>query len=172
MKKILLTIASAALLSSTAQAQNIFGDDSSIFASPFVGYGFDSEEIYGGVAVGIESGQNQFYLQYGLMSASDFGIDLDLDAISIGYTHTNPISDTMNLYLGGSIGYGSIDVSTPGGSADDSGLYFDLKAGAEIKINDSASLLAGIRYFYFEEPLGIGEALDDVSLEVGIKFTF
>ena len=111
MKKTLLTIASAALLSSTAQAQNIFGDDSSFFASPFVGYGFDSEENYGGIAVGIENGQNQFYLQYGGMSLSGLGVDVDLDAISIGYNFTNPISDTTNLYLGGSMGLGSIEVS-------------------------------------------------------------
>ena len=171
MKKTLLTIASAALLSSTAQAQNIFGDDSSFFASPFVGYGFDSEENYGGIAVGIENGQNQFYLQYGGMSQSGLGLDVDFDAISIGYNFTNPISDTTNLYLGGSIGYGSIDVSGSI-SFDGSVWYFDAKTGVEVALNDNVSLLAGVRYFYFAEPIeGLG-ALDDFAIEVGAKFTF
>ncbi|MDB4820574.1 porin family protein [Akkermansiaceae bacterium] len=171
-EKILLTIASAALLSSTAQAQNIFGDDSSIFASPFVGYGFDSEEIYGGVAGGIESGQNQFYLQYGGMSLSDLGVDVDLDAISIGYNFTNPISDTTNLYLGGSMGLGSIEVSDGFNSLDESVFYFDAKIGVEVALNDNVSLLAGVRYFYFAEPIEGSGALDDFALEVGAKFTF
>ncbi|MDA7877347.1 porin family protein [Akkermansiaceae bacterium] len=191
MKKTLLTIASAALLSSTAQAQNIFGDDPSFFASPFVGYGFDSEENYGGIAVGIENGQTQFYLQYGGMSQSILGVDLgdlgfglvdvdvDIDAISIGYTGTTPISDTTNLYLGVSMGLGSIEVSVEDsfnggnlGNFDESVFYFDAKIGVEVALNDNVSLLAGVRYFYFAEPIeGVG-ALDDFALEVGAKFTF
>ena len=173
MKKILLTIASAALLSSTAQAQNVLGGDSSFFASPFVGYGFDSEENYGGIAVGIENGQNQFYLQYGGMSQSDFGVDIDLDTISIGYNFTNPISDTTNLYLGGSMGLGSIEASIDGFNAlDNSVFYFDAKIGVEVALNDNVSLLAGVRYLYFAEPIEGFGALDDFALEVGAKFTF
>ena len=173
MKKILLTIASAALLSSTAQAQNVLGGDSSFFASPFVGYGFDSEENYGGIAVGIENGQNQFYLQYGGMSQSDFGVDIDLDTISIGYNFTNPISDTTNLYLGGSMGLGSIEASIDGFNAlDNSVFYFDAKIGVEVALNDNVSLLAGVRYLYFAEPIYGAGTLDDFALEVGAKFTF
>ena len=174
MKKILLTIASAALLSSTAQAQNVLGGDSSFFASPFVGYGFDSEENYGGIAVGIENGQTQFYLQYGGMSQSVLGVDLDvdLDAISIGYNFTNPISDTTNLYLGGSMGLGSIEVSDRFNSFDESVFYFDTKIGVEVALNDNVSLLAGVRYLYFAEPIYGAGTLDDFALEVGAKFTF
>ncbi|MDB4142229.1 porin family protein [Akkermansiaceae bacterium] len=190
MKKTLLTIASAALLSSTAQAQNIFGDESSIFVSPFVGYGFDSEENYGGIAVGIENGQNQFYLQYGGMSQSilfesglfddGFGglvyADVDLDAISIGYTGTTPISDTTNLYLGVSMGVGSIEASVDtlfdSYDFDESVFCFDAKIGVEVASNDNVSLLAGVRYYYFAEPIKGAGAIDDFALEFGAKFTF
>ncbi|MDB4416772.1 porin family protein [Akkermansiaceae bacterium] len=184
MKKTLLTIASAALLSSTAQAQNIFGDESSIFVSPFVGYGFDSEENYGGIAVGIENGQNQFYLQYGGMSQSVLlavqgalvDVDYSVDAISIGYNFTNPISDTTNLYLGGSMGLGSIEGEASFNGVkfkdDESVFCFDAKIGVEVASNDNVSLLAGVRYYYFAEPIKGAGAIDDFALEFGAKFTF
>ena len=167
-----LAISSSAFaLDFSAQSQ-----DYKFFVNPFAGYAVDTEEAYLGAAIGMTNGESSFAFQYGhlgfdLPYFDNWGdlyfVDVDINTYSVGYTHTFPLQESLNFYVGGSVGAATLAA----GGFDDTLLFFDLKAGLEAELNDNLSLQVGVRYLY----LGEGDwtvSVDDVSVEVGAKIRF
>ncbi len=88
--------------------------------------------------------------------------DVDIDNIAVGFGGHYGLTDTLDLV--GRLGYIQIDLSAPGGGADDDGYLADL--GLRGRIGDSVELEGGLRYTDFSD------GGDDTAVVVGGRFHF
>ena len=157
------------------------------FLTPHVGYLFDNEEVYAGVAVGKQWEFYEFYLQLQHTGSDDtvgafFGdvnIDIDIWTISAGGSFHGPICHDLSYYLGGSAGIAIADIDFSSdfgdGSVDSESFYFDLKAGLQWSFNEHIALQTGLRYLFvseFEDQGASTGVIDDLGVEVGLKIRF
>ena len=161
-------------------------------AGPYVGgsigYLYDLEEpIYSGrlgyefssggaLTSGFEGELN--YVRYrediqGLRSS------VDLLPLMANYRGSASLGGPVSLYFGGGLGSSYYDASV--GALSDTGWVFTAQAfgGLEFFFNESVSMLAGVRYLYFDDyDVRISgnnvtfPSVDDIAIEVGMTIRF
>lgn len=182
----------AALLGSTALAasaddhkDNDYFKENGWFVAPHVGYLFDNEEAYGGLAIGKQWEFYDFYLQFqtgaedGDFSGDDGidDVDLDLDSysLSVGGAFNGHICKGLSYYLGGSVGLAFIDGENDNGDSNEEVFFFDVKAGLQYHFTEHFALQTGLRYIYLDDYESGGldtDSTSDIGYELGLKFRF
>jgi hypothetical protein len=151
-------------------------------------YMFDElEEFYFYGQVGRKlNAQSSLFLEAGWIGAEDdasFGginasADLDIVPITLNYSYEFAFTDKLSMYLGGGLGaaYTELEASASGFgttvslSQDDWVFMFQGFSGLIYEFTPAFEGYVGLRYMWFDDPLGA--SLDDWGVGAGVRFHF
>ncbi|MEN8302862.1 MAG: hypothetical protein ABFQ64_02175 [Campylobacterota bacterium] len=184
MKKILLSIASLAVITTSAMAEDKFfigldlvhHDVTFSLSDTYSGMSGSGEDshVAPSFKIGMVADEYRLYGRYDI-AYDEYGISYDSLDLNLEGLHS--LSMNTNLYYGLHAGMGWFDIA---GIVTDEGPQYGLQAGVIQDINQNLSLEAGIRYtiatagFYFAD--GIDSLTLDadsvLALSVGVNFKF
>jgi len=146
---------------------------SSFFIGGGVSYLWDEfeEPFYFG-QIGKSFGNSKIYLESGFVNNDDFGVDFDFIPLTLNYSYETSLSETISWYIGVGAGVGFSDISGPGGSIDDTNFMYQAFTGLSIDLSETVEIFGGVRYFRVDEPFNIGEDLDDIGADLGLRLNF
>jgi len=146
---------------------------SDFFIAGGVSYLWDEfeEPFYFG-QIGKSFGNSKIYLESGFVNNDDFGVDFDFIPLTLNYSYETSLSETISWYIGVGAGVGFSDISGPGGSIDDTNFMYQAFTGLSIDLSETVEIFGGVRYFRVDEPFNIGEDLDDIGADLGLRLNF
>ncbi|WP_297801485.1 porin family protein [uncultured Brevundimonas sp.] len=114
-----------------------------------------------------------------LMGISPMSMVLDYDMTTLGLMANANYeiyrSGKNAAYVGAGVGFGEVEYKPKGsdyGSSDDTGIMWQLKAGATRELNEKTTLDIGYRYLVAPEVGSVGEAGKFHTLTVGLRRAF
>ncbi len=102
---------------------------------------------------------------------SAFGVGVDVDAYSVmanGYVDF-PLTTVIKPYIGAGVGYGWVEASGGGLSADDDGFAFGAMAGVSYDLTANMAIDVGYK---FRNISISGEDFQDHMIRGGLRFSF
>jgi|GEM_PF-3618675 len=176
MKKILLSVASLAIISTVLSADKQFfaGIDlayhnSSATISGETYSGSDSESnVYPSIRAGIIDSDYRVYARYDIAYDEKVdGIDMSYDSLDLNMEALHILAPETNLYYGAHIGLGWLAIE----GETDNGIQYGVQAGIIQDINQNFSLEFGLRYTIATAGFDITVAGDNAKLEADSVLT-
>ena len=114
------------------------------------------------------------------MGGGNTSYDLDIMPITLNVKLERPLTDNLNVYVGGGLGVASVDLSVNAGeldnfSDDDWVFVGQLFAGMNYNFNEAFEVYGGARWIYYDDAdisQYTFEMDDDFLFEIGARFNF